>query len=97
MKVRVAAVSDAPIENAVIMNRERYRKSWNDPMVSLVHVVVDGSSGTAVVEDSIARQLGQRHRLQIRSRTALIDYFASQVRQAFGVLYLTGESVVLGA
>jgi len=91
----VAAVTDAPVENAVIMTRELYRERWNDPMISLIHVVSDREIDDEV-PSAIRSYFGESHRLIVRSRDQIIDYFVGQVRQAFGVLYLMeGVTLVL--
>jgi putative ABC transport system permease protein len=91
--IRVAAVSQVPIENAIILSRERYRDTWNDPMVSLIHVVAAPGQDPAALGDSIRRELGTAHRLQVRSGPELIRYFADQVRQAFSLAYIA-ETVI---
>jgi putative ABC transport system permease protein len=95
VRLLIAGVSSVPIENAIILSRERYRTLWNDPMVSLIHVVAaDGRDRLAVAAD-IRRGLGATNRLQVRSGAQLIRYFADQVRQAFSLLYLV-EAVIFG-
>jgi putative ABC transport system permease protein len=83
---QVAAVTGTVMENTVIMVRDVYRALWNDPTVFLVHLVLEEGARPAVVEAALLARLGARHRLQVRSSAALVEYFASQARQAFGSL-----------
>lgn len=87
IELLVGAVTDAPVENAIIMNRDFYRDRWNDTMVSLIHVV-SSDSDKAGLASALRARFGESHRLLVRSREQIIDYFVGQVRQAFGVLYL---------
>ena len=84
----VAGVASGQPVNAVIMRRESYRNVWNDPMVTWVHVALERNADRAAVAAAIARTLGQKYRLQIRSGPELVEYFAGQARQAFSMLYL---------
>ena len=84
----VAGVTSGQPVNAVIMRRESYRNVWNDPMVTWVHVALERNTDRAAVAAAIARTLGQKYRLQIRSGPELVEYFAGQARQAFSMLYL---------
>jgi putative ABC transport system permease protein len=95
VRLAIAGVSNVPIENAIVLSRDRYRALWNDPMVSLIHVVAaDGRDRVALGAD-LRRRLGIANRLQVRSGGQLIRYFAEQVRQAFSLLYLV-EAVIFG-
>jgi putative ABC transport system permease protein len=73
---------------AVIMSRKRYQESWHDPLVTWVHVAVSPAGSRETVRREIMTAIGERHRIQVRSSRELIEYFAGQARQAFGVLYL---------
>jgi putative ABC transport system permease protein len=86
--VTVAGVTDAEVVNSVIMNRDVYRRHWNDSHVSWVWVTLQPGHSLGMVEAAIARNLGEKYRLQIRSSGELVEYFASQARQAFSALYL---------
>jgi len=93
VQLLIAGVSSVPIENAIILSRARYRTLWNDPMVSLIHVVAADGRDPLTVAADIRRRLGTINRLQVRSGAQLIRYFADQVRQAFSLLYLV-EAVI---
>ena len=93
VQLLIAGVSSVPIENAIILSRARYRTLWNDPMVSLIHVVAADGRDPLTVAADIRRRLGTSNRLQVRSGAQLIRYFADQVRQAFSLLYLV-EAVI---
>jgi len=90
----VVGVTSGQPENAVIMSRDVYRNFWNDGMIYLAYLALDRSATPDHVQAMIARQLGERYRLQIRSAHDLIDYFASQVRDAFQLQYVA-EAVTL--
>ena len=84
----VAAVVAEEPANAIIMSRARYRELWNDAQVRWIHVVLDDRADSALVRAALARRFGEEHRLQVRSVRELLDYFGSQTRKAFSVLYL---------
>lgn len=88
LQLPVAAVSPAPLESAVLISRDLYRKLWGDPLITFAHVVLEDGVDRPSVAAAIARQLGTRYRLQIRSLPELTRYFAGQVRRAFSVAYL---------
>jgi putative ABC transport system permease protein len=84
----VAAVTSGQAENAVVLSRDLYRRSWNDSFVYLAHVVLDPGTDPTTAKAAIARELGHRYRLLVRSTAELIEYFAGQARQAFSLFYL---------
>ncbi len=86
-RLRVAGITGSEPVAAIIMTRERYASSWNDGLVSWVRVALSDQSRRDEVARTIAQRLGQRYRLQIRSGTELVNFYAEQVRQAFGVVY----------
>lgn len=88
LKLQVAAVTAGQAENAIVINRERYREAWNDPAVYLVHLALAPGTSRADAETAIARGLGVSHRLLVRSTAELIGFFADQVREGFKFLYL---------
>jgi putative ABC transport system permease protein len=93
--MRVAGVTDAPVESAIVMSRSLYRSVWNDEMVSLVHVVLGpGTSGNSVRQAILAGP-GMQYRLLVRPRDEIIAYFVDQVRRAFSVLYLMEAATFL--
>lgn len=90
----ILAISDGPFEAAVVLGRDTYRRLWGDSTASFIYVALDAGVSPAAVETAIARGLGVQHRLQIQSRDDLVDYFATQVRQAFAVQYLVALAVL---
>src|SRR5207253_1466288 len=82
----VAAVASQP-ENAITLVRDQYAKFWNDSHVYLVHVALNPAADPSAVRTIIAKTLGTKYRVQVRSTAALVDYFAEQVRQGFSILY----------
>lgn len=95
LELRVVAVTDAPVENAIILSRELYRARWGDPMVSLVHVAQTESADLASLREAILARIGERYRVLVRSRDEVVDYFVGQVREAFSVLYLMEAATFL--
>jgi putative ABC transport system permease protein len=90
----VAAITTGQPENAVILSRDKYRAHWNDGMIYIAHVALDPGSDAAAMETTIARMLGQKYRVAVRTRDELIGYFARQVREGFQIQYV-GEVVTL--
>ena len=82
----VAAVASQP-ENAITLVRDQYAKFWNDSHVYLAHVALNPAADPSAVRTIIAKTLGTKYRVQVRSTAALVDYFAEQVRQGFSILY----------
>jgi putative ABC transport system permease protein len=94
VELHVAGVSSGAPESAVLISRERYRRSWNDSTIWTANVALHDAAAYADVERAISQQLGSKYRLTIRSTAELIDYFAGEVRQAFSLQYLL-EAVTL--
>jgi putative ABC transport system permease protein len=88
VKLSVAGVTTASPEAAVIMSRNRYRISWNDPSVDLVHVALAPGTDRETTRTTIMQRLNTTYRVRTWSGAELVDYFAGQMRQAFSVLYL---------
>ncbi len=88
VKFLVTGVTDGQPENAVVLHRDLYKRLWNDPLVMWIHVALDPTARRADVEAAIAQRLGERFRITVRSRAAIIEYFADQARQAFRFTYL---------
>jgi putative ABC transport system permease protein len=86
-RLRVVGITGSEPVAAIIMTRERYVSSWNDWLVSWVRVALSDPSRRDEVGRTIAQRLGRRYRLLIRSGTELVNFYAEQVRQAFGVVY----------
>jgi putative ABC transport system permease protein len=79
----------------IVINRELYKRYWNDPQI--VHALVKTAPHTDVraVRSAITRALGSRYELGILSLGELIQWFAGQVRRAFAALYLLAGMVML--
>jgi putative ABC transport system permease protein len=84
----VLGVTGGQAENAVIMSRDLYRRTWNDGALYLILVATADGADPATVEAAIRSRLGREHRLRVISSSQLVAFFAQQVRQAFGVVYL---------
>jgi putative ABC transport system permease protein len=90
----VAGIAAEEPSNAVILSRQRYAGSWNDPMVTWVHVAVTDPAAVRDVGAEIARRLGRTRRVLVRPVAEFVGYLAGQVRQAFRLLYVM-EAVTL--
>lgn len=90
----VAAVTSGLLESGVVMGRDLYRTTWNDPLVTWVYVALEDGADAVGVRQAIERGLGRTYRLRVQSSPALIDYFAGEVRRAFSALYLM-EGIIL--
>jgi putative ABC transport system permease protein len=86
----LTVVGIAPTEpmNAILLAREHYRDTWNDHRVTWVHVKLAPGAERAVVAATIAREVGAKYRVQVRTPKDLVEYFAGQARQAFSALYV---------
>jgi putative ABC transport system permease protein len=90
----VAAITSGVSQKAVLMSRTLYRQLWNDDLVTWIHVAVTQQHDSQAVAAAIADKLGRKYRLRVLTSAAMIDYFASQVRQAFGLQYVM-EAITL--
>jgi putative ABC transport system permease protein len=90
----VAAITSGVLQNAVLMTRSLYRRLWNDDLVTWVHVAVSQDHDPQEIAGVIADRLGREYRLRVLDSAAMIDYFSSQVRQAFGLQYVM-EAITL--
>jgi putative ABC transport system permease protein len=84
----VAAVTEGQIQSAIFINRALYREIWNDDLVSWIWIAVAEGNDPQQVSTVIASTLGPKYRLRVLDNTAMIDHFASQVRQAFSLQYV---------
>jgi putative ABC transport system permease protein len=91
----VAGISSGAPESAIWMSRDLYRSSWNDATIWTANLALEKGANYGEVERAIAAKLGTKYRLSIRSSAELIDYFAGEVRQAFGLQYLLGAITLL--
>jgi putative ABC transport system permease protein len=93
-EMRVVGIAAQEPAHAVVMSRDRYRRAWNDDTVTWIHVVLDRPADEALVAATIARQLGERYRVQVRTVRDFLAYLAGAARQAFSSLYVM-EAVTL--
>jgi putative ABC transport system permease protein len=94
VSLRVAGITPAQVQNAIVMSREVYRRTWRDPLITYAHAALEPDSDPRSLELTINRELGIKHRVLVRSSKELVDYWAAQARQAFSTLYLM-EAVTL--
>jgi putative ABC transport system permease protein len=85
---RVAGVTRGLNLESVIMSRRHYKEVWTDRLIYLLHVDVVADADVEVVRGNIAKTLGEHHKILIRSREDLLDYFGQQAREAFSLSYL---------
>jgi putative ABC transport system permease protein len=86
-RLRIANVTDMEPTAALILDRERVRKDWNDAFISWIRVALASGADPTAVSAAIARGLGQRYRLHILRGPELVEFYAGQVRQAFRGVY----------
>ncbi len=87
-RLLVAGITPSEPTAAIIMSRDRYRRAWNDDLVTWIHASISRDVARGDAEAAIRMRLGERYRLQIRSGSELIEYFAAQARRAFSLLYV---------
>src|SRR5262245_8806815 len=92
---KVTAVTSGVPQSAILMTRDLYRRLWNDDFVTWIYVVVAEGNDPRVVSAAIAGELGQRYRLRVVETRELIDHFANQARQAFGLQYVMAAITLL--
>jgi len=92
---KVAAVTSGVPQSCVLMSRDLYRSLWNDDLVSWIDVVVDEGHDVKAMAAQIARELGRSYRLRVWERAVIVDYWASQARQAFSVQYMMAAIAML--
>ncbi len=92
---KVAAVTSGVPQSCVLMSRDLYRSLWNDDLVSWIDVVPDQQHDVKGMAAQIARELGRTYRLRIWERAVILDYWASQARQAFSVQYVMAAIAML--
>jgi putative ABC transport system permease protein len=88
IRLQVAGVTSGQPVSAVLMCRDYYQRLWNDALVTWVHVTLDPTAHRAEIDATIARRLGERYRIMVRSSADLVAYFAAQARQAFRFTYM---------
>jgi putative ABC transport system permease protein len=88
LQMRVAAVTPGQPQSAIVVAREWYRRLWDDPLVSWVHVATATGVPASEVAQRIRRELGARYRLRVLTSAHMVDHFAGQVREAFSLQYL---------
>jgi putative ABC transport system permease protein len=77
------------------ISRELYERQWGDPHVVRGLVKLAPGTDTAEVQARITRTLGDRHHLRILTIDGLMEWFAQQVRRAFGALHVLAGLVLV--
>jgi len=77
------------------ISRDLYERHWGDPHVVRGLVKLAPGVAAADVQASIARALGDQHRLRILTLDELMEWFAQQVRRAFGALHVLAGLVLV--
>jgi putative ABC transport system permease protein len=92
---KVAAVTSGVPQSSVLMSRDLYRSLWNDNLVSWIDVVPEDGRDVKAMAVQIASELGRSYRLRVWERAVILDYWASQARQAFSVQYVMAAVAML--
>ncbi len=95
LRLPVAAITLNDPANVVLMSRELYRSISGDELVWQVHVYLAPDAASDRVATAIRRQLGVPRGIRVRSSAEVVEYYASLVHQAFGILYLTEAIIFL--
>jgi len=90
--LRVLALSEAPMEPAVVLNRALYRQRWNDPAVTFIFAATK-EGAEAAAESAIAQNLGAKYRLNAQMRANYVEYFVGLVREGFAIQNLLAITV----
>jgi putative ABC transport system permease protein len=94
LNVQVVGITTGSPESAVWINREAYKRFWNDHQIWTANVALTSGVTYERVAEVIEQRLGPKYRISILSTTALIDYFAGEVRRGFALQYLL-ETITL--
>lgn len=84
----VAGTTTTMTDTALMVSRSRLREAWKDRHVTWTYVKVDDPTAKSAVARALARQIGQKYRVQVQSVAELIEDLAGQVHDAFRVVYL---------
>lgn len=84
----IAAVTPGQPESAIVLSRELYARLWDDHLVTWVHVRATKRMDAGALASRIRSELGSLYRLRVYSSAQMIQHFAGQVREAFGLQYL---------
>ncbi len=79
----------------VLMSRELYERHWHDTQITHALVRTDPGADTGAVRAAIAAGAGARFSLRVLSVGELIDWFAAQVRRAFGAVFALAGMVLV--
>ena len=85
---RLVGIAREEPAKAIVMCRDAYREFWNDRAVTWIHAALADPGNAGPMVAAIAKSLGTRHRVQVRSMGEFLDYLAGQVRLAFSGLYI---------
>jgi putative ABC transport system permease protein len=77
------------------VSRDLYERYWHDREIVRGLVAVAPGTDALAVEDAITRTLGTQYHLRVLTIGALMDWFASQVRQAFAALHVLAGLVLV--
>ncbi len=97
LRLRIAGVSPDFLSprGTVDMSRELFREWWHDDSVVRGLVVVAPGASVAEVRSAISRDFGERFGVRVLTLSALVEWFAEQVRRAFSGLHVLAGLVLL--
>jgi hypothetical protein len=84
----IAAITPGQPESAIILARDVYIRLWDDPLITWAHVATASGVAPRLVADRIRERLAEKYRLRVLSSAEMIEYFATQVREAFSLQHL---------
>jgi putative ABC transport system permease protein len=90
----IAGISSGAPQSAIWLDRDVYKRLWNDATIWTANVALERGASYDTVERAVLAKLGPRYRLAILSSADLMDYFVGQVREAFSLQYLL-EAITL--
>ncbi len=85
----LVGITAGQIASALVVNREQYRRMWNDPLLSWIYVDTERNQDSWEIKSKIEKSFGRGHHVQVLATRDFVDYFAEQARRAFSLLYLT--------
>jgi putative ABC transport system permease protein len=91
----VGGITRSDAAAAVIISREQMKRGWNDDKVVWLFVDLTDPADPRRVAARIEKTVGSRFRVLVQSSEELIQYFASQVRQAFRIMYVMDAITLL--
>jgi putative ABC transport system permease protein len=86
-RIRIVGLTRSEPTAAVFIDRAWYRRAWGDRTVTWIHIALDHASDAGRVAASIMERFGKSEHLQVREGRRLVEFFASQAREGFKLVY----------